>query len=92
MSIVACPTKEHIFASSARKDDYIYIWDIRKYGQKGIITSYMHELIETRNGNQRISLCFSSDGRQLYSGSESSVVLRWSYDDQAESGGTTNAL
>lgn len=33
MSIATTPLNQNIFATSARKDDYTYIWDIRNYSQ-----------------------------------------------------------
>jgi hypothetical protein len=33
MSIATTQNNENIFATSARKDDFTYIWDIRTYSQ-----------------------------------------------------------
>lgn len=77
MSLVSNKQNHNIFASSARKDNYIYVWDCRLYG--GNNTKYLAELIVPRVGNQRISLDFNSDGTIIYTGSESSEILGWHY-------------
>lgn len=66
MSVAVGLGNQHIFASGARKDNYVYIWDSRYFGQEA---KYLSELDQPRHGNQRISLSFSPDSKILYSGS-----------------------
>lgn len=81
MSLATTNASEFIFASSARKDNFIYIWDSRFYGND---TKFVSELIQPRHGNQRISIVFSSDGKTLYTGSESSEIVAWQHEKAAE--------
>lgn len=70
MALVPNKQNENLFASSARKDNYIYIWDCRMFGTHD--TKYLVELVTPREGNQRISMNFSNDGKVLYTGSQHS--------------------
>jgi WD40 repeat protein len=68
MSIALNPANEFIFATNARKDNFTYIWDCRKYNTQSS-SLFLSEFIIPKCNNQRISLSFDNDGKILYSGS-----------------------
>ncbi len=65
MSIAASPLNEYEFATSARKDNYTYIFDLRSYQSH----KFVNQLYLPRYSNQRTSLSYSTVSAKLYTGS-----------------------